>query len=122
MNADRSPIIVSSGHSHPAVICTKSTEARMVVGKRIRRRAARMGVLLRVERELWRAGFARIAGVDEVGVGPLAGPVVAAAVILPADARLREVDDSKKLRSGLREEVAREIRACALGFGIGVVE
>jgi len=94
----------------------------MATGKRIRHRAARMGVLLRVERELWRAGFVRIAGVDEVGVGPLAGPVVAAAVILPADARLREVDDSKKLTGHLREEVAQAIHACALGIGFGIVQ
>jgi len=81
-----------------------------------------MGVLLRVERELWRAGFAMIAGVDEVGVGPLAGPVVAAAVILPHDSRLREIDDSKKLTASQREEVAIAIRASALGIGVGIVE
>jgi ribonuclease HII len=94
----------------------------MATAKRVRRRAARMGVLLRVERALWRAGFGRIAGVDEVGVGPLAGPVVAAAVILPSDARLREIDDSKKLNGNLREEVAQAIRACALAVGVGIVE
>jgi ribonuclease HII len=94
----------------------------MVAAKRIRRRAARMGVLLRVERELWRSGFSAIAGVDEVGVGPLAGPVVAAAVVLPRDARLREIDDSKRLTGAVREEVAAAIRGCALGVGVGVVE
>lgn len=94
----------------------------MVTTKRIRRRAARMGVLLRVERGLWRAGFGRVAGVDEVGVGPLAGPVVAAAVILPPESRLREIDDSKKLNGKLREEVAQAIHACALGIGVGIVE
>jgi ribonuclease HII len=81
-----------------------------------------MGVLLRVERELWRAGFASIAGVDEVGVGPLAGPVVAAAVVLPQGLRLREIDDSKKLTVAQREEVAVAIRASARGIGLGVVE
>lgn len=94
----------------------------MAVAKRIRRRAARMGVLLRVERQLWRSGFTQIAGVDEVGVGPLAGPVVAAAVILPHDARLREIDDSKKLSGSLREQVAQAIRSCALGIGVGIVD
>lgn len=94
----------------------------MAVGKRIRRRAARMGVLLRVERELWKTGLTTIAGVDEVGVGPLAGPVVAAAVILPCDARIREIDDSKKLSPSLREAVAASIRGCAVGVGLGVVD
>src|SRR5262249_19015412 len=93
-----------------------------MVGKRQRRQAARMGVLLRTERGLWAAGLTRVAGVDEVGVGPLAGPVLAAAVILPLDVKLRGVDDSKKLSAALREELAGKIHACALGIGIGVVE
>lgn len=81
-----------------------------------------MGVLLRVERDLWRAGVTKVAGVDEVGVGPLAGPVVAAAVIVPEGMRLRGVDDSKKLTPALREVLAAEVAARALGIGIGVVE
>jgi ribonuclease HII len=94
----------------------------MVVGKRQRRQAARMGILLRVERGLWSAGVINIAGVDEVGVGPLAGPVLAAAVVLPEGVNLRGVDDSKKLPPALREELAAKIRECALGVGIGIVE
>lgn len=81
-----------------------------------------MGVLLRVERELWREGVTRVAGVDEVGVGPLAGPVVAAAVIVPPDMKLRGVDDSKLLTAALREELAAKIQECALGVGLGIVE
>ena len=81
-----------------------------------------MGVLLRVERELWARGLTRVAGVDEVGVGPLAGPVVAAAVIVPPTMRLRGVDDSKKLRPAAREELAEQIRAEALGVALGTVE
>jgi ribonuclease HII len=94
----------------------------MVVGKRMRRQAARMGVLLRVERELWRSGMTRVAGVDEVGVGPLAGPVVAAAVILPEGIKLRGVDDSKRLTPVMRAELAERIRACAIAIGLGIVE
>src|SRR5713226_4666995 len=90
----------------------------MAVGKRQRRQAARMGVLLRIERGLWATGLTRIAGVDEVGVGPLAGPVLAAAVILPEGIKLRGVDDSKTLTPALREELAAQIEACALGIGI----
>src|ERR1043166_9107217 len=94
----------------------------MAAGKRQRRQAARMGVLLRTERSLWQMGLTRVAGVDEVGVGPLAGPVVAAAVIVPIDIRLRGVDDSKKVSAALREELAAKIVACALGVGVGIVE
>lgn len=94
----------------------------MAVGKRQRRQSARMGILLRIERELWSRGLTKVAGVDEVGVGPLAGPVVAAAVVMPPGAKLRGVDDSKKLSAALREELAAQIVACAVGIGIGIVE
>ncbi|HEX7407122.1 MAG TPA: ribonuclease HII [Candidatus Binatia bacterium] len=94
----------------------------MAVGKRERRQAARLGVLLRVERGLWSTGITNVAGVDEVGVGPLAGPVLAAAVIMPQGAALRGVDDSKKLTAALREELAAKIHAVAIGIGIGIVE
>lgn len=81
-----------------------------------------MGILLRTERVLWATGITRIAGVDEVGVGPLAGPVVAAAVIVPPSMRVRGVDDSKTLRPALREELAERIRAEATAVSLGVVE
>jgi len=81
-----------------------------------------MGVLLRVERSLWSRGLTHVAGVDEVGVGPLAGPVLAAAVIVPEGIKLRGVDDSKKLTPARREDLAAKIRACALAVGIGIVE
>jgi ribonuclease HII len=94
----------------------------MLLRKRERQQAARMGVLLRVERELWASGVTRVAGCDEVGVGPLAGPVVAAAVILSPDCRIRGVDDSKKLTPQRREELAEQLHAEACAIGIGVVE
>ncbi len=76
-----------------------------------------------VERLLWSAGIARVAGIDEVGMGPLAGPVVAAAVVFAADAvPLRGIADSKLLTAPAREEAAAAIRATAVGIGIGVVE
>ncbi|MBI3781822.1 MAG: ribonuclease HII [Deltaproteobacteria bacterium] len=87
-----------------------------------RRRAARMGVLLKVERELWAAGITHVAGCDEVGVGPLAGPVVAAAVILPPDTHIRGVDDSKTLSPQRRNELAEQIRNAATAIGVGIVE
>ncbi|ACM19852.1 ribonuclease HII [Geotalea daltonii FRC-32] len=65
-------------------------------------------------------GYASLAGVDEAGRGPLAGPVVAAAVILPAGIGLSEVDDSKKLTSGKRDELFEVIMANALAVGVGL--
>src|SRR5262245_15375785 len=58
---------------------------------------ARIDAMLHFERLLWRAGITHIAGVDEVGMGPLAGPVVAAAVIFPPGTELEAIDDSKVL-------------------------
>lgn len=81
-----------------------------------------MGALLRCERALWGTGIKLIAGVDEVGVGPLAGPVVAAAVILPEHVRERGVDDSKRLNPAERERLALRIRTVALGVGVGIAE
>lgn len=85
------------------------------------RLAARRRTLLRYERALWARGLTRIAGVDEVGVGPLAGPLVAAAVILPREVGLRGVDDSKKLTGAARIRLCEEIKACAVAIGLGVV-
>ena len=75
----------------------------------------------RLERSLQRQGLARIAGVDEVGVACLAGPVVAAAVIMPAGASfIAGVRDSKQVPTREeRERLAREIRAVALAVGVG---
>ncbi|HXJ33613.1 MAG TPA: ribonuclease HII [Candidatus Eisenbacteria bacterium] len=75
-----------------------------------------------LERLLWRVGIEHVAGVDEVGMGPLAGPVVAAAVVLPREAVLDGVADSKLLRAAERERLDGEIRVQAIAIGIGVVE
>ena len=83
------------------------------------------------ERALWQQGLSAVAGVDEVGMGPLAGPVVAAAVILPPDLSCEEglpdffppdVRDSKTLTLKARERLDLEIRNVAVGVGIGIVE
>lgn len=64
-----------------------------------------------------------ICGIDEAGRGPLAGPVVAAAVILPRKGRPKGLDDSKQLSAEAREELAEKIRACAIvGVGVASVE
>jgi ribonuclease HII len=67
-------------------------------------------------------GYQMIAGIDEAGRGPLAGPVVAAAVILPPDYRHPEINDSKQLTPGKRERLHEVIKADALAVGLGVVE
>lgn len=64
--------------------------------------------------------YTYICGVDEVGRGPLAGPVVAGAVILPKDCRILYINDSKKLSARKREELSREIHGQALAIGIGL--
>lgn len=82
----------------------------------------RLRHLLKYESELWSQGFNFIAGVDEAGVGPLAGPVVAGAVILPRNYKLRELDDSKKLDERTREELAKRIKSDAITWAIGIAE
>src|SRR5438094_2538980 len=75
-----------------------------------------------LETLLWRVGIRHVAGVDEVGMGPLAGPVVAAAVVFPPGTRLDGVADSKVLTAALRERLDVEIRRRAVAVGLGVVE
>jgi ribonuclease HII len=75
-----------------------------------------------LETLLWRVGIRHVAGVDEVGMGPLAGPVVAAAVVFPAGFKLEGIADSKVLRAPVREQLDREIRRRAVAVGLAVVE
>src|SRR6187397_3509230 len=73
-----------------------------------------------IERELRKVVGPLIAGVDEVGRGPLAGPVVACAVIMPADKRaIAGVDDSKRVAEPDRVRLARKIRESAIAIGVG---
>ena len=74
------------------------------------------------ERLAYKEGASFIAGVDEVGRGPLAGPVVAAAVILPKNIEDLGFDDSKKLSASKREEIYRLIQEKAIAIGIGIVD
>jgi ribonuclease HII len=77
---------------------------------------------MRHELKLKRHGAHLIAGVDEVGIGPLAGPVVAAAVILRDEKRIKGLDDSKKLNAGKREELFGMIIESSVSVGIGIVD
>jgi ribonuclease HII len=82
----------------------------------------RLRGILRYERALWAEGVTRVAGVDEAGMSPLAGPVAAGAVIFPPGFRLPGVDDSKKLDPKERERLAPLIREAALAFAVAFVE
>lgn len=73
-----------------------------------------------LEEELMQGGFSRIAGADEAGAGSLVGPVVAAAVILHKDKIDERIDDSKKLKTKLREELFEVIKRDALCWAVGI--
>jgi ribonuclease HII len=77
--------------------------------------------LFAFDREIRQQGFSLMAGVDEAGRGPLAGPVVAAAVILPADWQDDMINDSKQLSPKKREYCLGQIQAHALAVGIGII-
>jgi ribonuclease HII len=85
-----------------------------------RNESKRLFRLLTYEREARARGHVHIAGVDEAGMAPLAGPVVAGAAILPEDFRPRWLDDSKKLDPETREELAIEIKQHAVAWGVGL--
>ncbi len=74
----------------------------------------------RFEMPVWDQGFARVAGVDEAGRGPLAGPVVAAAVVLPRDLYIPGLDDSKKLTPRARDLLYGEIVGIAIAYAVGI--
>lgn len=74
------------------------------------------------EKTARKEGYSKIAGIDEAGRGPLAGPVVAAAVILPERVDLVHLDDSKKLSPGRREQLFGAIYDHAISIGIGIVD
>ena len=109
-----------------ALRCDGRAGARAVYEAVLRRRhenraeGQRLRHLLRFETPLWEQGVIRIAGVDEAGMAPLAGPVVAAAVILPREFRPRGIDDSKQIDAAARERLAAEIKAAAVCWAVGL--
>ena len=83
----------------------------------------RLQTLLEFETELWAQGFLHVAGIDEAGMAPLAGPVVAAAVILPHGYKLQGLDDSKKISNEeRRQELSVKIKREAICWSIGQAE
>ena len=99
------------------IAALKSWESRLEKRQEKERKFKEM---LQNEQALWNNGLSYIAGIDEVGRGPLAGPVVAAAVILPMDFQILGINDSKQLSSEKRDELFSEIQEHALGIGIGI--
>jgi ribonuclease HII len=107
-----------------------SRQGAQQLAKRIRERyrsnrseGQRLHTLLRFELELWSDGFNMVAGVDEAGMAPLAGPVVAGAVILPKNYKLRGLNDSKKiLDPEKRDELAVQIKQDAVCWSVGFAE
>lgn len=106
----------------------RETARQLARAIRLRRRknrseGQRLRNLLRYELELWARGLNLIAGVDEAGMAPLAGPVVAGAVILKKSYKLRGLDDSKKiLDEEKRESLAKQIKADAICWSVGRAE
>ena len=94
----------------------------MTKQERIEKQKQRLAEMKQTEQELHRTGHQYIAGVDEVGRGPLAGPVVTAAVVLPEDFDVLGVDDSKKLSEKRREELYDQILEKCLAYGIGMCD
>lgn len=94
----------------------------MTKQERLKKQQERLKEMKARETELHRQGYVNIAGVDEVGRGPLAGPVVAAAIVLPEDFDVLGIDDSKKLSEKRREELFDVILEKAVAWGIGMAD
>ena len=96
---------------------TKKEEAAARRAEKLEKEKARVEALCEFEKKYPEAQY--ICGIDEVGRGPLAGPVMAGAVILPRDARILHINDSKKLTPKRREELYEVIREEAISWHIG---
>jgi ribonuclease HII len=124
---------VAGAHPEPGDSLWRALEGdprkgvRGLCDRLVRRRNSELRACEREERmrrsevELWAQGSEFVAGIDEAGRGPLAGPVVAGAVILPRDLSIRGIDDSKKLTAAKREELFELIVRDAVSVGTGIV-
>ena len=81
----------------------------------------RLTELKKIEEEFYERGVTSIAGIDEAGRGPLAGPVVVACVVMPRDSMIEGVNDSKKVSEKKREKLYEQITEEALGLGVGII-
>jgi len=131
--ADLRARYVEGGRALPAdieaaLVADGRAGARAILAAVARRRRAnraegqRLRKMLRFETALWASGVTHVAGVDEAGVSPLAGPVAAAAVIFARGTRIPDVDDSKRLTAEEREQLAPVIRERALAWSVAYTE
>jgi ribonuclease HII len=116
------------GPTETALRADARAGARAILSAIARRRfdnrseGQRLRKLLRYETSLWATGIVRVAGVDEAGTSPLAGPVAAAAVMFTPGSRIPGIDDSKKLDAAARDRLAAEIKQAALSYAVGFAE
>ena len=82
----------------------------------------RLTNLKQIEKEIFDTGVETICGIDEAGRGPLAGPVVVAAVIMPKDSMIEGVNDSKKVSEKKREALYEQITKEAIAYGVGIID
>jgi len=120
-------MLASSDVSEDFLSCCRE-DPRKAVERAVRRyerqlqEKERVAALYAFEHEAWAKGWKLVAGVDEAGRGPLAGPVSVAAVILPHDLYLPKLNDSKKLSPQVRDELFDEIREKAVAIGTALVD
>ena len=113
----------------PAFVCTYQEDTRAGVQKLVAQAQKKLKKLEEERRRVYEMGayerkyaqYAAVCGIDEAGRGPLAGPVVAGAVILPKDCEILYINDSKQLSAGMREELFDVVMEQALAAGIGIV-
>lgn len=111
---------ILSSDKRVSVLRLVSKHRKLIEKQREEKR--RLQSLWNLEQDLFQQGFTYVAGIDEAGRGPLAGPVVASAVILPPFTLISGLNDSKKIKEQERKILAEEIKNKALGWAVGVVD
>ena len=101
--------------------CNKVIEGVKRKVKMKEKELERLKEIKKIEEEIYSKGASSIAGIDEAGRGPLAGPVVVACVVMPRDSMIEGVNDSKKVSEKKREKLYDEIINEAIGYGVGII-
>lgn len=116
------PVLICKLKADPRKGTTRLAARYIKQREKMEKERERIQTLKSREEKLHQEGYEHIAGVDEVGRGPLAGPVMAASVIMPRESIILGVDDSKKLSASRRAELSKDIRSEAVAVGIGAVD
>ncbi|HFI0306107.1 TPA: ribonuclease HII [Streptococcus suis] len=116
-----SPVWADLAQDERAGVQTAIKQRRSAILKEIQE-DERLETMLVYEKALYEIGLEFVAGIDEVGRGPLAGPVVAAAVILPKGCKIRHLNDSKKIPKAKHQAIYEEVMERAVAVGIGVMD